>query len=138
MAEWLKRWTYNSEALRSSTTLTAIWICSRLSEFISLAIFVNSQLVCLWPVWIRNPVKFDLDYLFQAICLVPLALVLEMLPRSIYFKGEISHLLSPNPNGSPDTRMLPHSRWGVLHLGTQWELHTCTHMGILRVSSCCG
>ena len=78
MAEWLKCWTYNSGALTSSTTLTAIWICSRLSEFISLATLVNSQLVCPLPVGIRNPVKFDLDYLFQAICLVPLALVLEM------------------------------------------------------------
>ena len=81
MAKWLKPWTYNSEALSSSTTLTAIWICSRLSEFISLAMLVNSQLVCLLPDGIRNPVKFDLDYLFQAICLAPLALVLEMLPR---------------------------------------------------------
>ena len=81
MAKWLKPWTYNSEALSSSTTLTAIWICSRLSEFISLAMLVNGQLVCLLPVGIRNPVNFDLDYLFQAICLAPLALVLEMLPR---------------------------------------------------------
>ena len=75
MVKWLKPWTYNSEALSSSTTLTAIWICSRFSEFISLAV------VCLLPDGIRNPVKFDLDYLFQAICLAPLALVLEMLPR---------------------------------------------------------
>ena len=35
-------------------------------EFKSSATLVNSQLVCLRPVGILNPVKLDLDYLFQA------------------------------------------------------------------------
>ena len=35
-------------------------------EFKSLATLVNSQQVCLRPVGILNPVKFDLNYLFQA------------------------------------------------------------------------
>ena len=49
VAEWLERGTCNSEAPSSSLALTASWICS----------IVNSQLVCLRPVRILNPVMFD-------------------------------------------------------------------------------
>jgi len=35
-------------------------------KFKSLATLVNSQLVCLQPVGILNPVMFNLNYLFQA------------------------------------------------------------------------
>jgi len=41
---------------------------------------VNGQLVCLWSVGILNPVKFNLNYLFQAFAR-PLALVLQILLR---------------------------------------------------------
>ena len=49
------------------------WTCNGLlagfvhgsPEFKSSAVLVNSQLVCLQPVGILNPVMFDLDYLFH-------------------------------------------------------------------------
>ena len=66
MAEWLERWTCNSEASISSPTLTACWIVHGSREFKSSANVVNSQLVCLRRVGILNPVMFDLNYLFQA------------------------------------------------------------------------
>ena len=65
MAEWLERWTCNSEAPSSSPALTAGLVHGS-PEFESSAMLVNSQLVCLWPVWILKPVKFDLNYLFHA------------------------------------------------------------------------
>ena len=66
MAEWLERWTCNSEASISSPTLTACWIVHGSREFKSSANVVNSRLVCLRRVGILNPVMFDLNYLFQA------------------------------------------------------------------------
>ena len=54
-------WTCNPEDPSSSPTLTASWIC--FTENLSLkssATFVNSQLVCLRPVGILNPVMFNL------------------------------------------------------------------------------
>ena len=59
VAEWLEPWTCNSEAPSSSPALLGL-------EFKSSATLVNSQLVGLRPVGILNPVKLDLDYLFQA------------------------------------------------------------------------
>ena len=46
MAERSERWTCNPEALSSSPTLTASWICSRVPspEFKSSATLVNGQL----------------------------------------------------------------------------------------------
>ena len=59
MAEWLDRCTCNSEAPSSSPALTGSWICVHCSPvFKSLAMLLNSQLVCLRPVGILNPVKF--------------------------------------------------------------------------------
>ena len=66
MAEWSERWTCNSEAASSSPALTASWIVHGSPEFKSSATFVNSQLVCLRPVGILNPVIFDLNYLYQS------------------------------------------------------------------------
>ena len=61
MAEWLECWTCNPEDPSSSPTLTASWICfTENLIFKSLATFVNSQLVCLRPVGILNPVMFNL------------------------------------------------------------------------------
>ena len=64
MAEWLERWTCNSEAPSSSITLTASWICSRPGhEFKSSAMLVNSQLVCLRPVGIlKKIIKRQTDH----------------------------------------------------------------------------
>ena len=61
MTEWLECWTCNLEDPSSSPTLTASWICftDNLS-FKSSATLVNSQLVCLRPVGILNPVMFNL------------------------------------------------------------------------------
>ena len=42
---------------------------------------VNSQLVCFRSVGIINPVKSNLNYLFQMICSAPLELVLQILQR---------------------------------------------------------
>ena len=51
----------NPEDLSSSLTLTASWICfTENLSFKSSATLVNSQLVCLWPVGILNPVMFNL------------------------------------------------------------------------------
>ena len=70
MAERLECWTFNPEDPSSSPTLTASWICftEYLSfKFLATLTVVNSQLVCLRPVGIRNPVMFnlyvDLNYL---------------------------------------------------------------------------
>ena len=61
MAERLECWTCNPEDLSSSPTLTASWICFTANvSFISLATLVISQLVCLRPVGILNPVMFNL------------------------------------------------------------------------------
>ena len=61
MAEWLECWTCNPEDPSSSPTLTAGWICfTENLIFKSLATLVNSQLVCLQPVGILNPVMFNL------------------------------------------------------------------------------
>ena len=65
MAEWLERWTCNSEDPSSSPALTAIFVHGS-PRFKSSAMLVNSQLVCLRLVWILNPVMFDLNYLFQS------------------------------------------------------------------------
>ena len=66
MAEPLERWTCNSEAPSSSPALTASWICSSHGspEFKSSTTLVDCQLVCLRPVGILNPVKFNLNFLF--------------------------------------------------------------------------
>ena len=64
MAEWFERWTCNSEAPSSSPALTGFVHGS--PEFKTSTMLVNSQLVCLPPVGILNPVKFNLNYLFQA------------------------------------------------------------------------
>ena len=53
MAEW------RPKDPSSSPTLTASWIC--FTENLSLFTLVNSQLVCLRPVGILNPVMFNLD-----------------------------------------------------------------------------
>ena len=60
MTEWLERGTCkDSEASSSSPAHGS-------PEFISSTTLVNSQLVCLRPVGILNPVKFDLKIdLFQ-------------------------------------------------------------------------
>ena len=61
MAERLECWTCNPEDLSSSPTLTASWICFTANvSFKSLATLVISQLVCLQPVGILNPVMFNL------------------------------------------------------------------------------
>ena len=61
MAEWLECWTCNPEDPSSSPTLTASWICfTENLSFKSSATLVNSQLVCLRPVGILNPVMFNL------------------------------------------------------------------------------
>ena len=64
MAEPLERWTCNSEAPSSSPALTASWICSSHGspEFKSSTTLVDCQLVCLRPVGILNPVKFNLNF----------------------------------------------------------------------------
>ena len=66
MAEPLERWTCNSEAPSSSPALTASWICSSHGspEFKSSTTLVDCKLVCLRPVGILNPVKFNLNFLF--------------------------------------------------------------------------
>ena len=60
MAEWSEHWTCNSEALSSSPTLIGVLaeLCDGSPEFKSSAMLVdvNSELVCLWPVGILNPV----------------------------------------------------------------------------------
>ena len=61
MAERLECWTCNPEDPSSSPTLTASWICfTENLSFKSSATLVNSQLVCLRPVGILNPVMFNL------------------------------------------------------------------------------
>ena len=51
----------NPEDLSSSLTLTTSWICfTENLSFKSSATLVNSQLVCLRPVGILNPVMFNL------------------------------------------------------------------------------
>ena len=67
MTKWLERWTCNSEALSSSRSVTASWICSRWSRDPFLAALVNNQLVCLQLVRGFYPVMFDASYLFQII-----------------------------------------------------------------------
>ena len=58
MAEQLECWTCNPGDPSSSPTLTTSWICfTENLSFKSSATFVNSQLVCLWPVGILNPVN---------------------------------------------------------------------------------
>ena len=64
MAERLERWTY-SEAPSSSSALTASWFVHGSPKFKFSIALVNSQLVCLRPVGILNPVRFDLNYFFQ-------------------------------------------------------------------------
>ena len=54
----------------------ASWICSNSPKFEYLAMLVNSQLVCFWPVGIVNPIMCDLNYWFQGFAVAPLALVL--------------------------------------------------------------
>ena len=71
LAERLERRICNSEAPSSSPALTAHWICSRQSRVQVLAMLVNSQLVCLWPVGI---LQFEL--FVSGICSTPLVLVL--------------------------------------------------------------
>ena len=57
----LECWTCNPEDPNSSPTLTASWICfTENLSFKSSATLVNSQLVCLQPVGILNPVMFNL------------------------------------------------------------------------------
>ena len=67
MAEWLECRTCNSGALNLSPALTASWINFVLGspEFKSLTTLVNNQLVCLWAAGNLNPVKFNLNNLFQ-------------------------------------------------------------------------
>ena len=61
MAERLECWTCNPGDPSSSPTLTASWICfTENLSFKSSATLVNSQLVCLRPVGIINPVIFNL------------------------------------------------------------------------------
>ena len=61
MAEQLECWTCNPEDPSSSPTLTASWICfTENLSFKSSATLVNSQLVCLRPGRILNPVMFNL------------------------------------------------------------------------------
>ena len=62
MTEWLERRTCNLEAQLSPL---AEFVHGS-PEFKASAMLVNSQLVCLWPVGIVNPVKFNLNYFFQA------------------------------------------------------------------------
>ena len=60
MVKWLRCWTSSIPALKAVHG-------SR--EFKSLAMLVNSQLICpqpVKPVGILNPIKFELDYLFYA------------------------------------------------------------------------
>ena len=60
MAERLEFRTCNREDPSSSPTLTASWICfTENLSFKSSATLVNSQLVCLRPVGILNPVIFN-------------------------------------------------------------------------------
>ena len=66
MSERLGRWTCNPEVPSSSPALNVSWICSRLSRVQILGHALNSQLFCLLPDGILNPVKFNLNYLFQA------------------------------------------------------------------------
>ena len=61
MTEWLERRTCNLAA--PLNPLPEFVYGS--PEFKASAMLVNSQLVCLWPVGIVNPVKFNLNYLFQ-------------------------------------------------------------------------
>ena len=49
----------------SSPTLTASWIWYGSLKFKFSATLVNSQLFCLRPVGIFNPVKFHVQYFFQ-------------------------------------------------------------------------
>ena len=61
MAELLECWTCNLEDPSSSPTLTASGICfTENLSFKSSATLVNSQLVCLRPVGILNPVMCNL------------------------------------------------------------------------------
>ena len=61
MARRLEHWTCNPEDPSSSPTLTTSWICfTENPSFKSSATLVNSQLVCLRPVGIPNPVMFNM------------------------------------------------------------------------------
>ena len=61
MAERLECWTCNPEDPSSSPSLTSSWIYfTENPSFKSSATLVNSQLVCLRPVGILNPVMFNL------------------------------------------------------------------------------
>ena len=61
MAERLECWPCNPDDPSSSPTLTASWICfTKNLSFKSSATLVNSQMVCLRPVGILNPVMFSL------------------------------------------------------------------------------
>ena len=62
MTEWLERRTCN---LGAPLSPLAEFVHGS-PEFKVSAMLVNSQLVCLLPVGIVNPVKFNLNYLFQA------------------------------------------------------------------------
>ena len=60
VAKQLECWTCNPEDWSLSPTLTASWIClTENLSFKSLTTLVNSQLVCLRPVGILNPVMFN-------------------------------------------------------------------------------
>ena len=61
MTEWLERRPCNLEA--PLNPLPEFVYGS--PKFKASAMLLNSQLVCLWPVGIVNPVKFNLNYLFQ-------------------------------------------------------------------------
>jgi len=67
VAKWLERWTCNSEVPSSSPALTTGGFVFGSPKFKSSATLANSQPGCLTrPVGILNPVKFNLNYLFQA------------------------------------------------------------------------
>ena len=61
MVEWFECWTCNLVYLSLSPTLTASWICfTENLSFKSSATLANSQLVCLQPVGILNPLMSNL------------------------------------------------------------------------------
>ena len=71
-AAWLSGWSAGL-AIQQSRVRVSPWPLAGFvlgcPEFKSSATLVNSQLVCLRPVGILNPVKFNLNYLFLTVAL---------------------------------------------------------------------
>ena len=90
MVERLECWTCNPEDPSSSPTLTASWICfTENLSFKSSAMLVNSQLVCLRPVGILNPVMFNLY-----VDLIIYSMTLKSLDGALSLEVALAHQFS--------------------------------------------